>query len=546
MLMIRDGKCFEYGGHRDDTTNNIMEMTAALEALKLLESIPGPATIHTDSQYLKKGITGWVHVWKVKGWKKSDGDDVKNLEIWKELDLLNRPEIRWEWVKGHGDNPFNNRADEIARAFAKNEPIKLARGDKKSPDRGELLKEKIYLSLVGGELARHSDWKDCKARVTGVPGAKFKACKNMNQQKAVLEEWGISPGEIHNTPVDAQVSTTSASSREIQSTAVLVGLPFVETFAGNLARKGFCLSEYPSPELLYHYTRDDLNVRVYPRGFFEFIGPMNSGDRQMLRDMGRGEDRYVQKFMTGFPVDVPEDLSVWDQEILKIFIRPFYRGLVTSWKFQLDSNSLRIWPPGQNPFSVILSPEIQWDELPPESMEKEIHAFTLKSAVFADRLCCSFAGEPGAGTSSAILQVDCQSLQFSRLREWDSFSDDFLRLSEIEQNRHKALMGKYLPRLKWHWVGAIDRNSAVGNLARWLCREIKKSSPVLAPFKGNVLPEILIDQDEPTAGEILDKCHKFIHKARFPEYCREGAILQFARTFSRLTHHARLHQGSPI
>ena len=91
-----------------------MEMQAAIEGLKLVP-IGGVATILTDSKYVEKGITEWIHFWVNQGWKTSSKKPVKNSDLWKELHALNQDRnIKWKWVKGHAGNPGNERADELA------------------------------------------------------------------------------------------------------------------------------------------------------------------------------------------------------------------------------------------------------------------------------------------------------------------------------------------------------------------------------------------------------------------------------------------------
>ncbi len=97
------------------TTNNRMEMTAALRALEALKR-PCRVELHTDSQYLRQGITEWLPGWKARGWKTADKKPVKNEDLWRELDAARaRHQVSWRWVKGHAGHPMNERADALAR-----------------------------------------------------------------------------------------------------------------------------------------------------------------------------------------------------------------------------------------------------------------------------------------------------------------------------------------------------------------------------------------------------------------------------------------------
>jgi ribonuclease HI len=127
------GAVLSWNGHRKElkggaalTTNNRMELKAAIEALSALKG-PGAVDFHTDSQYLRGGVTGWVSGWKKNGWKTADRKAVKNVDLWQELDALAaRHDITWHWVKGHSGHDGNERADELAREGMK--PFKAKRG----------------------------------------------------------------------------------------------------------------------------------------------------------------------------------------------------------------------------------------------------------------------------------------------------------------------------------------------------------------------------------------------------------------------------------
>ena len=106
----------ELKGGEADTTNNRMELLAAIHALEALER-PSEITIVTDSAYVKNGVTGWIHGWKRNGWRTANKKPVKNVELWQRLDAAQaRHTVTWEWVKGHAGHPENERADELARA----------------------------------------------------------------------------------------------------------------------------------------------------------------------------------------------------------------------------------------------------------------------------------------------------------------------------------------------------------------------------------------------------------------------------------------------
>ncbi|WP_339739054.1 ribonuclease HI [uncultured Maricaulis sp.] len=117
------GAILEWNGHRKeicggeaDTTNNRMEMMAAIQALEAMKANHHDIILVTDSGYLRDGIMKWIHGWKKRGWKTADRKPVKNVDLWQRLDVLaQNHKIEWRWVRGHTGDPGNERADELAR-----------------------------------------------------------------------------------------------------------------------------------------------------------------------------------------------------------------------------------------------------------------------------------------------------------------------------------------------------------------------------------------------------------------------------------------------
>ncbi|MEM7210547.1 MAG: ribonuclease HI [Pseudomonadota bacterium] len=123
ILQARDGeeivKERELSGGENETTNNRMELTAAIMALEALDR-PSSITVVTDSTYLRDGITKWIHGWKRNGWKTASKKDVKNADLWLRLDTAQaRHDILWDWVKGHAGHEQNERADKLATSEIK-------------------------------------------------------------------------------------------------------------------------------------------------------------------------------------------------------------------------------------------------------------------------------------------------------------------------------------------------------------------------------------------------------------------------------------------
>lgn len=212
--VVRDGdRVTELGGASSATTNNRMEMEAAIRGLGIVQSAAAPVTIYTDSTYLIQGITQWIHGWRRKGWKTAQGGDVLNRDLWEKLDSLVRgtgTRVAWTYVPGHAGVPGNERVDTIASELALGNHVDLYRGpaaqypvdlSAASPSGGATTRGKrsskanggkahSYLSLVDGVAERHRTWAECEKRVRGVSGARFKKAMSAADEAAILAGWG--------------------------------------------------------------------------------------------------------------------------------------------------------------------------------------------------------------------------------------------------------------------------------------------------------------------------------------------------------------------
>ncbi len=221
------GKVRELGGAAAHTTNNKMELSATIAALRVIEETPGEADLFTDSVYVIRGITQWIWAWQRKGWTTADGKEVQNRELWQQLAgaLFARKnkfsetkdhKINWHWVKGHSGVPGNERVDAIAVAYSQGHSISLYRGPllqygvplydlpastalperSSSEKKPEKTKAHSYLSLIGTVPARHATWGECERRVKGQSGAKFKKTTSEQDEQTVLRGWGVDPAKL--------------------------------------------------------------------------------------------------------------------------------------------------------------------------------------------------------------------------------------------------------------------------------------------------------------------------------------------------------------
>jgi ribonuclease HI len=192
-----DGRVIELGGSDLLTTNNRMELRAAIEAVRVTQDNPA-VTIVTDSQYVRRGVTEWLSRWKQVGWVTVSGKPVENQSLWQELDALSDHRVTWEWTRGHSGDPGNERCDEIAGWFARSVRPLLSAGPAVPSRPTNTPRAGVsYLSLVDGVLERHQTWDDCDRRVRGVRGARYKKIRSAAEEADTIEAWGLTPEALY-------------------------------------------------------------------------------------------------------------------------------------------------------------------------------------------------------------------------------------------------------------------------------------------------------------------------------------------------------------
>jgi len=204
-IVLSPDTAAELGGREDNTTNNRMELMAVISALESVSE--REVVLYTDSAYIVSGITRWISGWKKNNWKTSTKDDVLNRDLWERLDeVVVGKSIDWRLIKGHSGNVGNERCDVIATSFADNNPIVLYNGSRErygvdiskhthsaSNESSKKSKSKSkahsYVSCVDAKIQVHKTWDECKERVNGVSGARFKKSVSPQDEEEIINEF---------------------------------------------------------------------------------------------------------------------------------------------------------------------------------------------------------------------------------------------------------------------------------------------------------------------------------------------------------------------
>lgn len=202
----KSNEVVELGGFNPKTTNNRMEMTAFIEAMKFIDSkklVEVSIDVFCDSQYLINGATKWIFGWEQNNWMTKNKTVVLNKDLWQEIaGLVRDKDIEWHYVEGHAGIVGNERVDKIASSFAAGESVSLFVGKKKDydvdlknlkPAYAGVAKKKSdkvysYLSMVDGKIETHKTWAECEARVKGKT-ARFKKVFSKLEEENLIKEW---------------------------------------------------------------------------------------------------------------------------------------------------------------------------------------------------------------------------------------------------------------------------------------------------------------------------------------------------------------------
>jgi ribonuclease HI len=217
----KQGHVLEQADFAAATTNNRMEIEGVLRSLdKVLQQSAQKVILYSDSVYVLKGANIWLNNWKRQGWKKADGQEISNPDLWQKMDQIliackeKKIKIDWRYCPGHKGIPGNERCDQLAVALSKQSSIDTYQGAADyyifdirtlpenipwptgasggGPSANEK-KQVYYISYLDHKLVKHNTWNECSARVQGRRGALYKKIQSQTEYKETLTKWGLDP-----------------------------------------------------------------------------------------------------------------------------------------------------------------------------------------------------------------------------------------------------------------------------------------------------------------------------------------------------------------
>ncbi len=206
IIILPENKVIELGDFEKHTTNNRMELSAAISALAKIQKRKEDIIIYTDSKYLIHGMNSWTLIWQKNNWQTKAKTEVLNRDLWEKLcKLTENKSIKWNYVGGHMGIIGNERCDEIASTLASGEKIKLYQGSlekyglnildlvqtevRKKEKSNKNVPAYSYLSLVDDILKKDKNWAECEKRVKGKKGAKYQKAISESHEKEILRKW---------------------------------------------------------------------------------------------------------------------------------------------------------------------------------------------------------------------------------------------------------------------------------------------------------------------------------------------------------------------
>ncbi|MEL6938808.1 MAG: ribonuclease HI [Cyanobacteria bacterium J06598_1] len=267
-IEFADGQVHELGGRDGATTNNRMEMQAAISALEFLsetdlDSDSGPVVLHTDSEYLKNGITKWIKGWKRKGWKTSAGKPVLNKDLWQQLDQLSQSllddqlSIDWRYVRGHAGNPGNERCDEIARAYSHAQPISLGQysaSSKKQRSSGKKAEKAVKSTKVTAESEKSTTEKPKKSqkeRDNSIDTTEINTATTQEPSStAALRFYETSPSSDQATENEMAATSKNTTSSDVDRVERIKNTLQTLQVTDELAKQGYLITSAELADLM--------------------------------------------------------------------------------------------------------------------------------------------------------------------------------------------------------------------------------------------------------------------------------------------------------
>jgi ribonuclease HI len=482
IIQWEDRPVEELSGSDPNTTNNRMELRAAIEGLKRLPS-DVEVEIITDSQYLLKGMTEWLAGWKRRGWRTSSGGSVENRDLWEELERLAGRRVSWRWVKGHAGDPLNERADQIAQALARgkevpkaylSEAVQRAVCYKSSPSgiynrpSGD-----SYLSLVGGVLARHRTWVECEARCKGVSGARNKKCKTLEDEINVIKSWGLTEDALSSLTENTGKESSSPAIKTEELNVIIFSLPYLPVTRKRLTEAGFQEEKITHSSATFRLRYGQAILEAYTSGKVVPQGVWDERSRSIWLSVIQAEMEWLYAAV----IDQISKMAIpkpnWSEQEWTFLQNLLARDLLPGWRGELAGRYLTILrEPGSIPAGVL--GKAGWRKEPDDEINQALWEAYWQSRLRPDRWCAAQV-QNSTELALALFPLTVPARRWADSWDWEavknSLPGDQAKITKLLHDQLPGIVVQKWPSSTWK-AEAKRLGNQLDFIFQWLCTHI--------------------------------------------------------------------------
>ena len=530
----------EIVGFDANTTNNRMELQAAIEGLQALPPT-ATVTLTSDSKYLINGMTQWLVEWKKRDWRTAAKKPVENRDLWEALDELDGNRVTWIWCRGHSGDPNNERVNALAQReagggrleFNSKESV-LITSIVASNDEGESpqLKFPCYLSLVNDVPALHSTWACCNSRTQG-RSAKTKKCYSLDEVMKVLCSWKL-PLELPEEWRGAEAVMPATISKTPPTISRMFARGVFDKVQSQLKSSGFLTQNDDNKEIDFHLVRGSAHAIGYKNGRLLAQGVWKPPDFNDWESLEKEEEKWVRealdskiRSLTHFPF--LWSLEIWDYLFIQLSV-----GNVRNWSAEPIGKHLLIREASTNQSVGVLSPR-SWKSIKPKDVERislSLHENRWQEGI---RNCISTYQDQQNNLMAVSVPVSPAICSLASLWDWKATEKSDVKDQRRIANQIRSLLEySYKSWTETEWRQAAKKiGNQVDVIVDWVLKVTLKltAAPTKFTFPLEIIGNLGGNQD--CTARLLEQRSGNNLKYRYPLLSEEYDTLNMAHFIAR-------------